>query len=186
MLWARAMQNVSLARRYARALIDVAMETESLDAVNAQLNAIASLFGESAEFVDVMNNPAYSRAQRTAVVDALLRTVGKVEKPLESVLHLLVDRNRLGHLPEIARVFGDLADARAGRVRGSVTSAVKLPPDAIANIQRGLAGLTNRDVILEQKVDPRVIGGVATQVGSVVYDGTLRSQLEDLRRTLKS
>lgn len=180
-----AMQNVSLARRYARALIEVAAEGNALDAVTSQLLGISALFEQSAELRDVMQNPAYSHAQRIAVVDAVLKAVGKVEQPLVSTLHLLVDRNRLAHLPEIARVFRELADARAGRVRGSVVSAVKLPEEATAHLQRALAKLTSREVILEQRVDPGVIGGVATQVGSVVYDGTLRSQLEDLRRSLK-
>jgi len=179
------MVNVSIARRYARALLDVATEAGRADAVSEQLSSFSSALAHNRELTDVLFNPAFSREQRARVVEALLKAIGPVETVLANSMRLLVDRNRLGYLPDIARLYRDMADAHAGRVRGQVTSAVPLPADTLQKLAGNLKELTQRNVVLEAKVDPSVLGGVAAQVGSVLYDGTLRTQLEALRRELK-
>lgn len=179
------MVNVSIARRYARALLDVASETGRADAVSEQLTAFADVFAKNAELSDVLLNPAYTQAQRGQVVEAVMKALPAMEPALANTLRLLVERNRLGYLPDIARVYRDMADAKAGRVRGRVTSASPLSADALARLQQTLAQLTQRNVILETKVDPALLGGVSAQVGSTLYDGSLRTQLEQMRRELK-
>jgi F-type H+-transporting ATPase subunit delta len=179
------MVNVSIARRYARALLDVSSEARRTDAVADQLSSLVKAFEQSRELSDVFLNPAYSRGQRSQVVEALMQLVGNVEPALANTLRLLVDRNRLIYLPDIARAFRDMADAQAGRVRGQVTSATKLTPDALEQLRNTLQQLTQRNVILESREDPALLGGVSAQVGSVLYDGSVRTQLEQLRRELK-
>ncbi|NBD10318.1 ATP synthase F1 subunit delta [Corallococcus silvisoli] len=180
------MVNVSIARRYARAILDVAAEGNRTDVVAEQLNAFADVVGKSPELSDVLLNPAYSRAQRSRVVEAVLQSLPVTAEPaLANALRLLVDRNRLSYLPDIARLYRDMADARAGRVRGQVTSAVPLTPDAVTRLQQSLQQLTQRNVVLETRVDPALLGGVSAQVGGTLYDGTLRTQLEEMRRQLK-
>ncbi|QDE71824.1 MULTISPECIES: ATP synthase F1 subunit delta [Myxococcus] len=180
------MVNVSIARRYARALLDVASEAGRTDAVAEQLTAFADVIAKNAELTDVLVNPAYTREQRLRVVESVMKAIpGGVEPTLANTLRLLVDRNRLGYLADIARLFRDMADARAGRVRGHVTSAAPLPADALAQLQQTLQQLTQRNVLLETRVDPSLLGGVAAQVGSILYDGSIRTQLEEMRRELK-
>jgi F-type H+-transporting ATPase subunit delta len=179
------MVNVSIARRYARALLDVAAEGNRTDAVADQLASFVKAFEQSRELSDVLLNPAYTRSQRSQVVEALIKLMGTAEPALANTLRLLVDRNRLIYLPDIARVYRDMADARAGRVRGHVTSAAKLPAEALEQLRKNLQQLTQRDVILESREDPSLLGGVAAQVGSVLYDGSVRTQLEQMRRQLK-
>jgi F-type H+-transporting ATPase subunit delta len=179
------MVNVSISRRYARALLDVATESGRADAVAEQLTAISGSLSQNRELEDVLLNPAYSREQRSRVLEALLGALGKVEPVLANTLRLLVERNRLGYLPDITRLFRDMADAQAGRLRGHVTSAVPLSPEALKQLSEHLKTLTQRTVVLEPRVDPSVLGGVAAQVGSTLYDGTLRTQLEQMRRQLK-
>ncbi|WP_426755639.1 ATP synthase F1 subunit delta [Myxococcus sp. Y35] len=180
------MVNVSIARRYARALLDVATEAGRTDAVAEQLTALADVIAKNAELTDVLVNPAYTREQRLHVVESVMKAIpGGVEPTLANTLRLLVDRNRLGYLGDIARLFRDMADARAGRVRGHVTSAAPLPADALAQLQQTLQQLTQRNVLLETRVDPSLLGGVAAQVGSILYDGSIRTQLEEMRRELK-
>ncbi|SET96428.1 ATP synthase F1 subunit delta [Stigmatella erecta] len=179
------MVNVSIARRYARALLDVTAESQRTDAVATQLDSLVKAFEKSPELSDVLLNPAYSRSQRAQVVESLIQLAGNLDPILANTLRLLVERNRLIYLPDVARVFRELADARAGRVRGQVTSAAPLAPDTLEQLRKTLQQLTQRDVILEQKVDPALLGGVAAQVGSVLYDGSLRTQLEQMRRQLK-
>ena len=178
------MVNVSIARRYARALLEVAVESKTLEATTEQLTSFAQVLQKNEDLADILLNPAFTRPQRTAVVEALSRAGGGMTPAVGNLLRLLVDRGRLGYLPDIARVFLDMADQRAGVVRGKVTSAVPLPQESVQKLQQALEKLTQKKVQLQARVDPRVLGGVSAQVGSVVYDGTLRSQLDELKRTL--
>jgi F-type H+-transporting ATPase subunit delta len=180
------MVNVSIARRYARALLDVAAEAQRTDAVAEQLSSFVSALNNSRELADVLLNPAYTRAQRTQVVDALMQMMGPFEPVLANTLRLLVDRARLTYLPDIARLYRDMADTRAGRARGVVTSATPLAPEALEALRNNLQQITQRNVVLETRVDPALLGGVSAQVGSVLYDGSVRTQLEQMRRDLKS
>jgi F-type H+-transporting ATPase subunit delta len=180
-----AMVNVSVARRYARALLE-ASAPGALVGVAEQLSALAGLVASNPALADVIVNPAYSRAQRHGVVDGLIQLLKVESTVLRNFLRLLVDRKRLAMLPDIARLFRDMADEKAGRVRGTVVSAISLDPQSIRQLESTLSKVVQKQVVLETRVDSEVLGGVSTQVGSVVFDGTLRSQLDDLKRALQS
>lgn len=177
------MVNVSVARRYARALLEVS--GGAADKVLEELTSLVSALETSAELSEVVTNPAYTQAQRNAVIEGLLSASGAVEPALANTVRLLVHRNRMAYLPDIARAFRDLTDAKAGRVRGKVVSAVPLPTETLDTLASNLEKLTQKKVVLEAKVNRAVLGGVSAQVGSWVYDGTLKNQLEELRQTLK-
>ncbi len=179
------MVNVSVARRYARALIGLASEGSGLETIQAQLEAIAQVVRQNAELKDLVVNPAYTRAERWAVLQSILQLQGASAQTLQNFLHLLVERDRIAHLDDIALLFRDMADARAGRLRGRVNSAAPLPEELVRTIKKGLERLTDRQLLLEASVEPSLLGGVMAQVGSTVYDGTLRSHLEELRKELK-
>src|SRR5215831_6179694 len=180
-----AMVHVSVARRYARALL-AASPSGAAVGIADQLSALASLMESNPPLADVIRNPAYTRGQRHGVVEALIQLL-KPEAPLlPNFLRLLVDRHRLAMLPDIARLFRDMADEKAGRVRGTVVSAVPLDPEAIRQLERTLSQAVKKQVVLDSRVDRHVLGGVSTQVGSVVFDGTLRTQLDELKRALQS
>jgi len=178
------MVNVSIARRYARALLEVAVESKNLEKTTEQLTSFAQVLQKNQDLADILLNPAFTRPQRSAVVEALFKAAGGLTPEVANLMRLLVDRGRLGYLPDIARVFLDMADQRVGVIRGKITSAVALPQESVQNLQQALEKLTQRKVNLATTVDPKVLGGVSAQVGSVVYDGTLRSQLDELKRTL--
>jgi len=129
-------------------------------------------------------NPIYSRDQRRAI-GAKLATALRLDAEPANLLFLLGDRNRLGYLGGVADVFGELTDEKLGRLRAHVTSAVPLDAASAQAIAEKLALATQAQVILDRGVDPALLGGVVAQVGSFTYDGSVRSQLEQLRRTLK-
>lgn len=179
------MVNVSVTRRYARALLE-ASAPGALVAIADQLDALARLVESNSDLTEVIRNPAYSRAQRHGVVEGLIRLLKPESETLPNFLRLLVDRHRLAMLPDLARLFRDMADAKAGRVRGTVVSAVPLDPDSVRQLESTLSRVVQKQVVLDTRVDREVLGGVSTQVGSVVFDGTLRTQLDDLKRALQS
>jgi F-type H+-transporting ATPase subunit delta len=176
------MSNVPVARRYARALLDAA--GANADAVLEQISGLASFFTEQTEFFEAAANPTQTRTQRMAIVDAVIASASDLAPVLANLLKLLIDRNRFAALPDIARAYRELVDARMGRVRGRVMSAVKLGDEQIAALKKQLEALTQRSVVLETSVDPQLLGGVVATVGSHQYDGSLRSQLNELGRSL--
>jgi F-type H+-transporting ATPase subunit delta len=173
----------SIARRYAKALFSLALETDRVEAWADALLALKGAVAASPELRDVLENPVYSKEQRRAVVASLASRLALEPGPT-SLLALLGDRNRLLHLSALVDHFRDLADGHLGRVRAKVTSAVALPEDAAQAIALRLAASTGARVLLDRAVDPGLLGGVVAQVGSLVYDGSLRTQLEALRRKL--
>lgn len=178
------MSNVPVARRYARALLDAA--GPDADKVLEQLETITAYLDGQPEIFATISSPALARSQRLSLVDAVIDNAPGILPVVANLMKLLNDRNRFGSMPFITRQFRDMVDSRMGRVRGSVTSAAKLGDTQVAALKKQLEAITQRSVVLETKVDPALIGGVVAQVGSHMYDGSLRSQLAELGRTLIS
>ncbi len=174
----------SIARRYARALFSLAVETNRVEAWSDALQALQAVIDGSPDLRDVLSNPVYSKEQRRAIVQQLAAALRLDEAPT-SLLLLLGDRNRLGYLPSVVTAFREQADQQLGRLRARVTSAVALEPAAAQAMADKLSQATRAQVLLDRAVDPALLGGVVAQVGNLVYDGSVRTQLEDLRRTLK-
>ena len=174
----------SIARRYAKALFSLAVEQGRIEPWSDALLALAKAVEDSAELRSLLSNPAFPRDARAAIVTRLAAEL-KLDAAPASLLQLLGERNRLAGLPAIAAAFRELADAELGRLRARVTSAVPLDDASAAAIAEKLSAATKKQVLVERAVDPAILGGVVTQVGSTVYDGSLRTQLEDLRSTLK-
>ena len=174
----------SIARRYAKALFGLAVEAGRVEAWATSLLALQRVVDGSPDLQDVLSNPVYSREQRRAIVEKLGAALSLDAEP-RNLLFLLGDRNRLAYLSAIVTTFRDFADQHLGRVRARVTSAVKLDDAAAQAIADKLTQATKAQVLLDRAVDPALLGGVVAQVGSLVYDGSVRTQLEDLRQQLK-
>lgn len=174
----------SIPRRYAKALFSLAVEKGRVEAWSESLLALGQAVEAAPELRDVLENPAYAREQKRAVVQQLAALVKLDEEPA-NLLFLLGDRSRLSSLKDVVAAFRELADQELGRLRARVTSAVPLDEAAVAAIAASLSASTQKQVLVERAVDPAILGGVVAQVGSLVYDGSLRTQLEDLRQSLK-
>lgn len=174
----------SIARRYAKALFSLAVEKDRVEAWAATLLSLKEAVEASPDLRDVLSNPMYSREQRRAIVEKLAAALALEQEPT-SLLYLLGDRNRLSYLAAMVDTFRDYADQHLGRLRATVISAVKLEDGAAQAIADKLSQATKAEVLLDRVVDPAILGGVVAQVGSLVYDGSVRTQLEDLRTQLK-
>ncbi len=178
------MDSGSVARRYAKALFGLAVEGGRVEAWSEVLGALAKVLREAPDVAEALADPVHTREERRELVEKLAAAL-KLDREPANLLFLLADRNRLDRTGDVLRAFGELADAHLGRLRARLTSAVPLDPDALDALAARLSDLTRSKVLLERQVEPALLGGVVAQVGSVVYDGSVRTQLEDLRRSLK-
>jgi F-type H+-transporting ATPase subunit delta len=174
----------SITRRYAKALFDLAVELDKVEAWSESLLSLKRAVESSGELRDVLVNPIYTKDQRRAIAGKLVSALHLDPEPA-NLLYLLGDRNRLAYLGAVVETFGVLADQKLGRLRARVTSAAPLDAASAQAISDKLARVTRAQVIVERAVDPSLVGGVVAQVGSLTFDGSVRTQLDDLRRTLK-
>jgi len=174
----------SVARRYARALLEVGAETSSIDAFGAELARVAAAMHVAPELRDLLTNPAFSREQRHAALEAVAGPLA-LSLSVRNLVKLLIDRNRAAQLSDIARIYGELADELAGRARAHVWTAAPLPPELASSLEKALSGAVKRQVTVETSVDSSLLGGAVAQVGSFLFDGSVKGRLKELRRELK-
>jgi F-type H+-transporting ATPase subunit delta len=173
----------SLARRYAKAVMDLAAAKGLVDKVGHDLRALAAAYKAQPELASVLANSSFARAKRKAILDAVLARLGAHEL-VKTTLALLLDKERMAYVPDISREIDAMIEARAGKVAAEVTSAVELTPVQVAQITAKLELLAGKKIVLTRKVDPTLLGGVVARVGDVVYDGSARTQLATLKDQL--
>jgi ATP synthase F1 delta subunit len=174
---------LTAARRYARALLEVAYQSADGDpaALRRQLAEAAGLLEDRPELEGALSSPAVPLDAKRNVV----RAVWKDASPLlRRLLEMLVERGRLGVLDAIASTYGQLWNAARGVLPAEATSAEPLSEEQRAAVQRALGRATGRDVELTTAVDPELMGGLLVRVGGQVYDGTVRGRLRALRERL--
>jgi F-type H+-transporting ATPase subunit delta len=178
------MTRKTAATRYARALFDVALkEGADLDRIDQELSQFSDLLGQHPTLGKVLLNPAVPvTRKRAAVVELTARA--NVSGIVAKLLALLAERDRLVLLPDLITAYRDRLFAHKRVVRAEVTTATALPPERARQIQQSLAGATGQTVTLEPRVDPSIIGGVVARVGSVVYDGSVTTQLQKMKDRL--
>ncbi|MDP7113238.1 MAG: ATP synthase F1 subunit delta [Myxococcota bacterium] len=173
----------SVARRYARALFELAVEGDISGQVEADLRDFVQTLEDQPELGSALLNPAISTGVRRNVVDSLLPRSG-YQQITRNFLRLLVDKNRIDHLAAIVREYRGLSDEQQGRVRAEVRSAVALPDADLKRLTDQLGRITGKQVLMSHRVEPGLIGGMVTAVGGLVFDGSLRTQLDHLRDRL--
>lgn len=180
------MTSRAAATRYARALFDVSLKESDVQEAGRVLDAFTAMFEGHETLQRVLSNPAVPTPRKRAVVEQLLAQAGTVPSPLGKLLLMLAERDRLAMLPQLAAAYRARLLDHAQVVRAEVTTAAALPADRLASLTAGLAAATGRQVQLENRVDPSIIGGAVTRIGSTVYDGSVAAQLERMREKLLS
>jgi len=175
----------SIARRYAKALLEIGIQQQTYDALGKELDRAADTLRASPELRNALENPVFSLEKRKLIMDELVRRLG-VSKTVRNFIMLLLDKGRIAALPDIARAHRTLVDEHAGRVRATVTSARPLDPMLETRLKTALEKSSGKVVIFEKREDPAILGGLVTQLGDTVYDGSVRTQLQQLREELLS
>lgn len=177
------MINLSLARRYAKALLSIGKEDGQYKVYGEELNSFAYLLEREAELKNAIINRIYPREDRKKVLNEVLNLV-QFSPIVRNFLNLLFDKQRLDGILEINRVYQQLVDQLENISRAKVTTAVPLDEGIIARIREALEKITGNTVILDVVQDPAIIGGIIAQVGDLVLDGSVRTQLQSLKETL--
>jgi F-type H+-transporting ATPase subunit delta len=169
--------------RYARALFDVVRKRGDLTKADAELTALSDLIRDHAELARVAASPAVPVGRKRAIVEALVGRLGPSTE-VRNLALLLAERDRLLILPAVAAAFHSRVLDYQGVVRAELTTAAPIDEAQRTALEASLGGATGRTVRLTTKVDPEIIGGAVTRVGSVVYDASVARQLARLKSTL--
>jgi F-type H+-transporting ATPase subunit delta len=179
------MTNKTAAMRYARALLDVAIkERADLDQIERDLASVAALFTEYPALAHALLNPVVPVPRKRAAVAELLAAAGPVTPMVAKLVTLLTDRDRLVLIPDLLVGYRDRLLDHRNIVRAEVTTTASLPAERARAIEASLSRSTGRTISLTTRVDPAIIGGVVTRIGSTVYDGSVARQLEKIRERL--
>jgi F-type H+-transporting ATPase subunit delta len=172
-----------MARRYAAALADVVMTGGESREVQAELSAWESMMQGNTDLLEVFRNPTIPYEQKRGVLEALIARA-RVRPTTANFLQVLLRNQRLADLHEINKRFALELDERSGVVVAQVTTARTVPASVQKSLGESLSNLTGRRVRLQFAVDDDLIGGVTTRIGSTVYDGSIRTQLQQIKQRM--
>ena len=173
----------AVARRYASALADVVLARNEAREVQAELKIWDEMLQSNPNLGEVFANPTVALDQKRAVLNRLIK-LAQPRPTTANFLKVLLQNQRLTELGEINRKFAQVLDERAGVVAVTVTTARPVPEDAHERLRTTLLSLTGNQVRIDFVTDPELIGGVVTRIGSTVYDGSVRNQLQQVKEKM--
>jgi F-type H+-transporting ATPase subunit delta len=176
----------SVASTYARAFADVVFATH-MDAGRALggLRQIATLFKESAELRRVWENPAVPADQKRKLLDVIVQRDG-IDKPVRNLVAVLIDHRRLPFLPRIVEQLEKELDARMGFAEAQISSARELGDAERRTLEAQIEKSTGKKVRARYGLDPSLLGGAVVRIGSTIYDGSVKGQLERIKEAISS
>jgi F-type H+-transporting ATPase subunit delta len=173
----------AVARRYAAALADVVAAQGESREVRDELVAWEMMMRTNAQLMEVFSNPTIPYEQKRNVLNNLIAR-SRVRPTTANFLQVLLQNQRLAELGEINKRFAQVLDERAGVVSAEVTTARPVPQASQDALRANLSTLTGKDVRLSFTTDEELIGGIITRIGSTIYDGSVRNQLQQLKEKM--
>ena len=172
------------ANRYAKALFDVAVsEKNDLAQIDRDLDAVVAMMHENPDLAQAATRAGVTDAARVSLLEAVADKMG-LTAPVKKLLVLLAESRKLNLVPDLAASFRERLLNHQNIVRAEVTSAAPLSPEKTKALEDSLSKVTGKKVDLSVSVDPGLLGGVVARIGSTVYDGSVKTQLERMRQQL--
>ncbi|GGK25781.1 F0F1 ATP synthase subunit delta [Caldalkalibacillus thermarum] len=172
----------AVAKRYAKALFEVAKEREELDKIEQDLQYTDQVLRENPDLVRFLTHPLVKKETKKELIGTVF--ADQLSPTTLSLLRLLVDRERENELSAIATYFVRLANEVRGLVDVVVTTATPLLPEKQEVLRQQLARMTGKKVRLHFVVDKGVLGGITVKIGDLIYDGTVRGKLSRFERLI--
>jgi F-type H+-transporting ATPase subunit delta len=173
----------TIARRYATALADVLIDRGETQAVQKELLEWGSMISSNSSLREAFSNPTVPHEQKQNLLNQLIERT-RVLPTTASFLRVLLRNQRLSEIGEVNKRLALILDQRAGVVAAEVTTAQPIPQAAIKKLEETLASVTRKSVRLTFATDQELIGGIVVRVGSTIYDGSVRNQLNQFERQL--
>jgi F-type H+-transporting ATPase subunit delta len=173
-----------MAGRYAIALLELALEGDALDSVQADLGRFDALVAESADLTRLVRSPVFGADEQGKALKAVLDAAG-IGGLAAQFLLVVASKRRLFAVREMIRDFCKLAGRHKGEVTAEVTLATAAKDAHLAAIKQALDTVTKKDVKVEVKVDPAIIGGLIVKLGSRMVDTSLRTKLNAIKHAMK-
>ncbi|MFV0624441.1 F0F1 ATP synthase subunit delta [Sphingomonas sp. ac-8] len=174
----------SLAGRYATALFELARDDQSIATVEQSLGGVRQALDESSDFRALVGSPLVARDAATKAVEAVADSIG-VDPTTKRFLGVLAQNRRLKELPAAIRAFRALAAQHRGEVTAEVASAHPLSDDQVDQLKQQLRTRVGRDVSVDLKVDPSLLGGLVVKIGSLMIDSSIKTRLNTLAHAMK-
>lgn len=177
------MKERMVARRYAKALVEIGFREKRIEEIRDELIKIRSMFKEYPNFWKAVSLPIYPLEGRKKVLDKVMKKVG-FSSSVTRFFDILVEKERINLLPTIFSIFQELSDKAQNRVRGVLYAPEPLKDKDFKKIKRALSKYIGKEVVLEGDVDPSLIGGVKARIGGIIIDGSVKGQLNRYREKL--
>ena len=177
------MSSQTIARRYATALADVIGEQREETEVRDELSQWEKMFASNDSLLEIFSNPTVGYEQKQKVLSELISRT-KVRPTTANFLRVLLKNQRMAELPQVTAKLSQILDERSGVISAEVTSAQPLPAATSSALAARLGEITGKKVNLNFATDETLLGGIVTRIGSTVYDGSVRNQLERLGEEL--
>ena len=178
------MINNAIARRYAKALVQLGSESGLVDIFRNELSVVAGLFGNNNELQAAFSDPALTLVQKKSIMKELADKAACSEL-VGNFLLLLVDKNRVAFLGQIVQTYEKLADEFSGVIRPVIKTAFALDDSQVVAIQSALEKKTGKKVVPQMVVDQSLLGGIVTQIGDIAYDNSVKTQLKRIKDILQ-
>jgi len=172
-----------IAKRYARAFFEVAGEEDNYEKYYSELGSFSSVVEESEGLRDFLANPVFDQEAKKAVAEKVLERID-ISGMTANFLKLLVDKRRIGILSDVEGCYRELMDDTLKKVRANVKTAYPLSAKLSKNIKGSLEGLTGREVDMTIEKDPVLLGGIVVRIGDTIYDGSIKTQLDNIKNLL--
>ena len=172
-----------IARRYAKALVNLAENEKDLDNTGKHLNSITEVYKENLELRQVLSDTKVSSGIKLEILKDVLIKI-KVSRLVDTFSRYLLAKRRIDFLPDIERAFNLLLQEKLGRIEAKVTTASELPKDTVKKLVDAISSYSGKEIEVNVTIDPSIIGGIVTRIGSTVIDGSIQTYLNQIRQSI--
>lgn len=171
-----------IGKRYARAIFELAQEQNLVEQIDTELGQIAQLVQSNDDLKSLLEHPVVGKEAKKQVFHKILQ--GQISELAQHALDFIIEKGREKNLSEIHQAYVKIANEAAGRTHATVYSAYPLSKADISAVHKRFGSLLQKDVEIKNVVDPALIGGLKVQIGDTLYDGSISSKLESMKKYL--
>ena len=172
-----------IARRYAKALVNLAEKGNDLDNAGKNLTALTEVYVDNKELREVLSDTKVSSRLKQEILKGVLNEI-KVPALVNTFSRYLLAKRRIDFLPGIERAFNLLLQEKLGRIEAEVTAAHELPKETVMKLEKAISRYSGKNAEVNVTIDPSIIGGIITRIGSMVIDGSIHTQLNQIRQSI--